>query len=304
MHSSLIGKVEKANRYARELDRISLERVALTFRGDNDTHHVSLDAGHTLSRATTSVGAHACISSRWRRSSASCSRRGWVSSLTRAAGGALSALGPGPDHRNAPRGTDLGAPATAHATSVPPSLQEWSRQLPSRVVAPAPLDTLTTPAAGVPIGAVRSCGPGSGVSRTPRESSSGRHGEVAASRPGDLSPRRVGPPSWRTGRHPVASVERGGSSRAVAGSEGSPDGQGRRAPNTGVAATKGRDRMDRAAPGYSSGATDGGTWMSVPRGFAAVRARPAVEGGRPDPPSRPPRPLPPAHAQPEAVPRA
>ena len=45
MHSSLIGKVEKANRYARELDRISLERVALTFRGDNDPHHVSLDAG-------------------------------------------------------------------------------------------------------------------------------------------------------------------------------------------------------------------------------------------------------------------
>src|SRR5262245_39117969 len=45
MHSSLIGKVEKANRYARELDRISIERLALTFRGDNDTHHVSLDAG-------------------------------------------------------------------------------------------------------------------------------------------------------------------------------------------------------------------------------------------------------------------
>ena len=45
MHSSLIGKVEKANRYARELDRISIERVALTVRGDNDTHHVSLDAG-------------------------------------------------------------------------------------------------------------------------------------------------------------------------------------------------------------------------------------------------------------------
>ena len=45
MHSSLIGKVEKANRYARELDRISFDRLALTFRGDNDTHHVSLDAG-------------------------------------------------------------------------------------------------------------------------------------------------------------------------------------------------------------------------------------------------------------------
>src|SRR5919198_4583192 len=45
MHSSLIGKVEKANRYARELDRITVDRLSLTFRGDNDTHHVSLDAG-------------------------------------------------------------------------------------------------------------------------------------------------------------------------------------------------------------------------------------------------------------------
>ena len=40
MHSSLIGKVEKANRYARELDRITIDRLSLTFRGDNDTHHV------------------------------------------------------------------------------------------------------------------------------------------------------------------------------------------------------------------------------------------------------------------------
>ena len=45
MHSSLIGKVEKANRYARELDRITFDRLSITFRGDNDTHHVSLDAG-------------------------------------------------------------------------------------------------------------------------------------------------------------------------------------------------------------------------------------------------------------------
>ena len=45
MHSSLIGKVEKANRYARELDRISIDSLSLTFRGDNDTHHVDLDAG-------------------------------------------------------------------------------------------------------------------------------------------------------------------------------------------------------------------------------------------------------------------
>jgi hypothetical protein len=48
MHSSLIGKVEKANRYARELDRITLDRLTLTFRGDNDTHHLTLDAGQWL----------------------------------------------------------------------------------------------------------------------------------------------------------------------------------------------------------------------------------------------------------------
>ena len=47
MHSSLIGKVEKANRYARELDRITIDRLSLTFRGDNDTHHVALDAGQS-----------------------------------------------------------------------------------------------------------------------------------------------------------------------------------------------------------------------------------------------------------------
>ncbi len=45
MHSSLIGQVEKANRYARELDRVSFDEFTLTFRGDNDTHTVSLHAG-------------------------------------------------------------------------------------------------------------------------------------------------------------------------------------------------------------------------------------------------------------------
>ena len=44
MHSSVIGKIEKANRYARELDRIKFERMSLTFRGDNDSHRVRLDA--------------------------------------------------------------------------------------------------------------------------------------------------------------------------------------------------------------------------------------------------------------------
>ena len=44
MHSSVIGKVEKANRYARELDRIRFERLSVTFRGDNDSHRIRLDA--------------------------------------------------------------------------------------------------------------------------------------------------------------------------------------------------------------------------------------------------------------------
>jgi hypothetical protein len=46
MHSSVIGKIEKANRYARELDRITIEQLSLTFRGDNDTHRVSLESDH------------------------------------------------------------------------------------------------------------------------------------------------------------------------------------------------------------------------------------------------------------------
>ena len=44
MHSSVIGKVEKANRYSHELDRITIDRLSLTFRGDNDTHVVTLDS--------------------------------------------------------------------------------------------------------------------------------------------------------------------------------------------------------------------------------------------------------------------
>jgi hypothetical protein len=43
MHSSLIGKIEKANRYARELDRISFQELAVQFKGDNDVHTVRLE---------------------------------------------------------------------------------------------------------------------------------------------------------------------------------------------------------------------------------------------------------------------
>lgn len=44
MHSSMIGKVEKAMRYAHEPDRIKIRRLELEFQGDNGSHQVSLDA--------------------------------------------------------------------------------------------------------------------------------------------------------------------------------------------------------------------------------------------------------------------
>ena len=44
MHSSMIGKVEKAMRYAHEPDRVKIARLTASFSGDNETHTVSLDA--------------------------------------------------------------------------------------------------------------------------------------------------------------------------------------------------------------------------------------------------------------------
>jgi hypothetical protein len=43
VHSSIIGKVEKAMRYAHEPDRVKLQRFEATFAGDNTTHRISLD---------------------------------------------------------------------------------------------------------------------------------------------------------------------------------------------------------------------------------------------------------------------
>ena len=45
MQSSLIGKIEKAKYYASEPQRATLNGLSVSFRGDNDTHHVALDAG-------------------------------------------------------------------------------------------------------------------------------------------------------------------------------------------------------------------------------------------------------------------
>ena len=41
MQSSLIGKIQKANLYAREPDRVTFSEFQTTFRGENDTHNVA-----------------------------------------------------------------------------------------------------------------------------------------------------------------------------------------------------------------------------------------------------------------------
>lgn len=41
MQSSLIGKIEKAKRYAQETDRITFSELAVTFRGENNSYNTS-----------------------------------------------------------------------------------------------------------------------------------------------------------------------------------------------------------------------------------------------------------------------
>ena len=45
MQSSLIGKIEKANRYAQETDRITFNELAVKFRGDNDSYNTGYRDG-------------------------------------------------------------------------------------------------------------------------------------------------------------------------------------------------------------------------------------------------------------------
>ena len=43
MHSSLISKIQKANLYAREPDRVHFGEFSASFRGEHDTYRVSYD---------------------------------------------------------------------------------------------------------------------------------------------------------------------------------------------------------------------------------------------------------------------
>ena len=45
MQSSLIGKIEKAKRYAEEPERVTISTFSAEFRGENDSHIISLNEG-------------------------------------------------------------------------------------------------------------------------------------------------------------------------------------------------------------------------------------------------------------------
>ncbi|MFV9503589.1 MAG: hypothetical protein AB4911_03395 [Oscillochloridaceae bacterium umkhey_bin13] len=46
MHSDLIGKIEKARRYAAEPERIKFDELRATFHGGNSNHVIKLSDGH------------------------------------------------------------------------------------------------------------------------------------------------------------------------------------------------------------------------------------------------------------------
>ena len=45
MHSSLIGKIQKAHFYAEEPERVDVQEFSATFRGDHDTYVVTYRQG-------------------------------------------------------------------------------------------------------------------------------------------------------------------------------------------------------------------------------------------------------------------
>ena len=46
MQSSLIGKIEKAKRYAQEKERVTFTELSVKFHGENDDYDVSLKDGN------------------------------------------------------------------------------------------------------------------------------------------------------------------------------------------------------------------------------------------------------------------
>ena len=45
MDSSMIGKIDKARRYAEEKDRVTITSLKATFQGNHNTHKVDFESG-------------------------------------------------------------------------------------------------------------------------------------------------------------------------------------------------------------------------------------------------------------------
>ena len=64
MNSSMIGKIEKAHRYAREPERVQIQAIESTFRGGHDDYRVSFENGrwncscHTFSSHVIGTCSH------------------------------------------------------------------------------------------------------------------------------------------------------------------------------------------------------------------------------------------------------
>lgn len=46
MNSSMIGKIEKAQRYEHEPERLSIQNLQADFRGEHDVYQIKLDGEH------------------------------------------------------------------------------------------------------------------------------------------------------------------------------------------------------------------------------------------------------------------
>lgn len=60
MNSSLIGKIEKAKRYAAEPERVSFTQLACSFQGEHDGYHVGYADGRWTCSCAFFAGWNVC----------------------------------------------------------------------------------------------------------------------------------------------------------------------------------------------------------------------------------------------------
>ena len=60
MQSSVIGKIEKAMRYAQERGRVTFASFTAEFKGENDNHQVTYTAGNWICSCTFFTGHGFC----------------------------------------------------------------------------------------------------------------------------------------------------------------------------------------------------------------------------------------------------